>query len=118
MIERIFLNDHFLLGLGLAVGPAIIIVGIVIVWFKWGSPLKRLVINSNPVTKSIWGKIDTIINRQNALRDEILPKEYVRIDRLENLEKGQDRIEKKLDNFMDDCRKGACSAGRLQAGKS
>lgn len=113
MIERIFLSDHFLLGLGLAVGPALIILGIVFIWFKWGNPLKKFT-NDNPVTKPLWDKLNVIEGRQISLREE-LPKEYVRNDRLEKLDNGLERIEKKLDHFMEDCRKGQCSAGRLQA---
>ncbi len=72
--------------------------------------------NSNPITKPIWEEISIIRGRQNTLRDD-LPKEYVRFESLENLEESQKRIEKKLDKFMEDCRKGECSAGRLQAAK-
>jgi len=109
MLERILCNDHFLLGLGLAAGPAIIILGVVFFWLRSGIGKKSLGLVDNEGT-SIWRKIDTMENRQVDLRQN-LPNEYVRKEYMGNIDTQLTNIGIKLDAFMDDCRKGLCGAG-------
>ncbi len=110
MITQILTSDHFLLGLGLAVGPAIILIAIAYAWFRYGVPLKKLGLANSEGT-TLWKKIDEMETRQVDLR-QVLPQEYVRKEYLEGIEAKITRIDTNLDTFMRDCRAGLCAAGR------
>lgn len=110
MISQILLNDHFLLGIGLAVGPAIILIAVAYAWFRYTKPLKKLGLANNE-GKTLWKKIDEMESRQVNLR-EILPQEYVRKELFISIEGRLISIDNELKAFMRDCRAGLCAAGR------
>jgi len=89
-----------MLGLGLAFGPAIIVIGVVALWFRYGSPLKKLGL-ANGNGETLWKKIDEMENRQVALRT-LLPQEYAQKDSLMSIDARLLGIEQKLDNFIRD----------------
>jgi len=55
-----------------------------------------------------WKRINRIEDRQEKLREETLPNDYVRKDGLVEIDKKIDILFEKLDHFMEDCRKGLC----------
>jgi hypothetical protein len=115
-------NDHFLLGLGLAAGPAIIIVFGVYAFFKWGKAWRSFMqtpeICGNPSfclqhaglirdtsftideCKNIWLEIKDINNRQMTLRQK-LPEDYVSKNDLSSIQDRLKSIDSKLDRYME-----------------
>lgn len=118
----VFTNDHFLLGLGLASGPAIIICFAVYAFFKWGKSWKSLLlppeicgtpsfcmqhaglVRDTAFTieecKSIWLEIKDINNRQMTLRQK-LPEDYVSKHDLMSIQDRLKSIDSKIDRYME-----------------
>ena len=123
-MKDVFFSDHFLLGLGLATGPAIIICFGIYVFFKWVKPWKDLLkypapgmcgesafclahaglIRDSSFTidecKSIWLEIKEVNHRQMSLRER-LPKDYVSKDDLTGIQERLKSIDGKLDRYME-----------------
>jgi len=121
-MENIFANDHFLLGLGLASGPAIILLFGVYAFFKWGKSWRSFLqapdVCGNPSfclqhaglirdtnftieeCKSIWLEIKDINSRQMTLRQK-LPEDYVSKHDLSSIQDRLKSIDSKLDRYME-----------------
>lgn len=118
----VFSNDYFLLGLGLAVGPAIILIFGAYAFFKWGKSWRDFIqtpevcgsptfclqhaglIRDTSFTieecKSIWLEIKDINARQMTLRQK-LPEDYVSKHDLSIIQDRLKSIESKLDRYME-----------------
>jgi len=101
---------HGAVGLSVGVGLMILLLA------KWG---RRIFTGDTPtegenpgVIQRLWNKINDIESRQVSLRTIQLPQDYVNKNEFRELHEGQIRIERKLDEFMADCRRGDCAAGR------
>ncbi len=111
--EQLLCSPWFHAAVGVSVGVGLMI----LVLAKWGR--KFLIGESGPengdapTIQRLWKKINEMEQRQVDLRTE-LPRDYVRTGALDKLEKGQQRIESKLDHFMEDCRRGDCAAGKMK----
>jgi len=96
---------------GLSVGVGVMILALA----KWGRRIFAVDASTegeNPgVIQRLWNKVGEIETRQVSLRTIELPK-YVNKNEFRELHEGQTRIERKLDEFMADCRRGDCAAGR------
>lgn len=114
-------NDHFLLGLGLATGPAIILIFAVYAFFKWGKAWKAYVAVAPDVgnvvcvehmglvkdiaftaseCRSIWLEIKDINSRQMTLREK-LPQQYISRSDLKEIQDRLGNIDKKLDRYLE-----------------
>lgn len=116
-------NDHFLLGVGLATGPAIIVCILIYLFFKYvkdvgktvntptdslmsmeGGPyhsgLERDVSFLAEECKAIWLEIKEINQRQMSLRER-LPRDYVSKDDLKSIQDRLGNIDKKLDRYYE-----------------
>lgn len=116
----VFSNDHFLLGVGLASGPAIILIFGAYAFFKWGKTWKGLIIpcgSDHPQCvehsgivkdtafvimecKTIWTEIKDINVRQMSLRER-LPRDYVSKDDLNEIKGRLKSIDQKLDRYFE-----------------
>ena len=118
----IFSNDFFLLGLGLAVGPAMILIFGAYAFFKWGKSWRDFMqtpevcgtptfclqhaglIRDTSFTieecKSIWLEIKDINSRQMTLRQK-LPEDYVSKNDLTNIQIRLNSIDEKLGRYME-----------------
>lgn len=118
----VFSNDLFLLGLGLAVGPAIILIFGAYAFFKWGKSWRDFMqspeICGSPTfcldhtglirdtsfaiaeCKSIWLEIKDINSRQMSLRQK-LPEDYVSKSDLASIQDRLRSIDGKLDRYME-----------------
>lgn len=120
-MSAIFTNDHFLLGLGLAAGPAIIICFAIFMFFRHRSDLSGIWQATNtdgtPICnihsgvantiaflveecKNIWLEVKEVNKRQITLRER-LPAEYVSKDDLRGIHDRLGNIDSKLDRYME-----------------
>lgn len=115
-------NDHFLLGVGLATGPAIIVCILIYLFFKYVKDVGKTVTSTDSLMsmeggpyhsgferdvsflaeecKAIWLEIKEINQRQMSLRER-LPRDYVSKDDLKSIQTRLGNIDQKLDRYYE-----------------
>jgi biotin-(acetyl-CoA carboxylase) ligase len=61
----------------------------------------------------VWKRMERMEKRQEHLREETLPKDYVRKDALEGLKESVEKFVMRFEDFMQTCREGKCIVGRI-----